>query len=122
MVGKPIHCKAIRFCLMVGKPVHRKDVNRHYEQRVQDRLILALVNQSVACLDDKVVADAELVDAGTIFGAGFAPFRGGPLRYLHDSGVEKLHAVLLELELSLGKRFTPSAGWKILMENSLPKS
>jgi 3-hydroxyacyl-CoA dehydrogenase/enoyl-CoA hydratase/3-hydroxybutyryl-CoA epimerase len=105
-----------------GKPVHRKDINRHYEQRVQDRLILSIVNQSVACLGDKVVADADLVDAGTIFGAGFAPFRGGPLRYLQASGVANLHAALLELEISLGKRFTPSTGWKKLLENSLPKS
>ena len=46
---------------------------------LQDRLILALVNECAACLREGIVADADLVDAGLIFGAGFAPFRGGPL-------------------------------------------
>jgi 3-hydroxyacyl-CoA dehydrogenase/enoyl-CoA hydratase/3-hydroxybutyryl-CoA epimerase len=31
-----------------------------------------------------IVADADLADAGLIFGTGFAPFRGGPLRYLEQ--------------------------------------
>lgn len=35
-----------------------------------------------SCLDDQVVADADSLDAGMIFGTGFAPFRGGPLHYL----------------------------------------
>jgi 3-hydroxyacyl-CoA dehydrogenase/enoyl-CoA hydratase/3-hydroxybutyryl-CoA epimerase len=29
-----------------------------------------------------IVADADLIDAGLIFGTGFAPFRGGPMHYL----------------------------------------
>ena len=37
---------------------------------------------AVAVLAEGIVADAELVDAGLIFGTGFAPFRGGPLHYL----------------------------------------
>jgi 3-hydroxyacyl-CoA dehydrogenase/enoyl-CoA hydratase/3-hydroxybutyryl-CoA epimerase len=35
-----------------------------------------------ACLADGIVADADAVDAGMVFGTGFAPFRGGPLNYL----------------------------------------
>lgn len=35
-----------------------------------------------ACLADGVVADSDLLDAGMVFGTGFAPFRGGPLHYL----------------------------------------
>jgi 3-hydroxyacyl-CoA dehydrogenase/enoyl-CoA hydratase/3-hydroxybutyryl-CoA epimerase len=37
-----------------------------------------------ACLEDGIVADAELLDAGMVFGTGFAPFRGGPLYYLEN--------------------------------------
>jgi 3-hydroxyacyl-CoA dehydrogenase/enoyl-CoA hydratase/3-hydroxybutyryl-CoA epimerase len=40
-----------------------------------------------ACLADGIVADRDAVDAGMIFGTGFAPFRGGPLYYL-DSTTE----------------------------------
>jgi 3-hydroxyacyl-CoA dehydrogenase/enoyl-CoA hydratase/3-hydroxybutyryl-CoA epimerase len=46
-----------------------------------ERLIAPLVAEAKAALAEGVVADADLVDAGAIFGAGFAPFTGGPLRY-----------------------------------------
>ena len=46
-----------------------------------DRLILILVNECVACLRERVVEDADLVDAAVLFGTGFAPFRGGPLHF-----------------------------------------
>lgn len=49
-----------------------------------DRLILPLVDEAKAALAEGIVADADLVDAGAIFGTGFAPFRGGPLHYAHE--------------------------------------
>ena len=45
------------------------------------RLVDPLVAEAKSALADGIVADADLVDAGAIFGAGLAPFRGGPLRY-----------------------------------------
>jgi 3-hydroxyacyl-CoA dehydrogenase / enoyl-CoA hydratase / 3-hydroxybutyryl-CoA epimerase len=48
-------------------------------------LIDPLVAEAKAALADGVVADADLVDAGAIFGAGFAPFRGGPLQYARST-------------------------------------
>ena len=46
-----------------------------------DRLMLPMVNEAVACLREGIVGDEDLLDAGVIFGTGFAPFRGGPLHY-----------------------------------------
>lgn len=46
-----------------------------------DRLIRPLITEAEAALAEGIVADADLVDAGAIFGTGFAPFRGGPLHY-----------------------------------------
>jgi 3-hydroxyacyl-CoA dehydrogenase/enoyl-CoA hydratase/3-hydroxybutyryl-CoA epimerase len=46
-----------------------------------ERLIAPLVAEAKSALTQHIVADADLVDAGAIFGAGFAPFRGGPLHY-----------------------------------------
>jgi 3-hydroxyacyl-CoA dehydrogenase/enoyl-CoA hydratase/3-hydroxybutyryl-CoA epimerase len=46
-----------------------------------DRLVRPYVAAAKAALADGIVADADLVDAGAIFGTGFAPFRGGPLHY-----------------------------------------
>src|SRR6267143_3373837 len=50
-----------------------------------DRLIRPLVTEAEAALAEGIVADADLVDAGAIFGNGFAPFRGGPLHYARTS-------------------------------------
>lgn len=46
-----------------------------------DRLIDPFVCEARSAVAEGIVADADLVDAGAIFGTGFAPFRGGPLRY-----------------------------------------
>jgi 3-hydroxyacyl-CoA dehydrogenase/enoyl-CoA hydratase/3-hydroxybutyryl-CoA epimerase len=50
-----------------------------------DRLLRPYVTEAKAALADGIVADADLVDAGAIFGTGFAPFRGGPLHYAASS-------------------------------------
>ena len=46
-----------------------------------ERLIDPFVAEAQAALNEGIVTDADLVDAGAIFGTGFAPFRGGPLQY-----------------------------------------
>jgi 3-hydroxyacyl-CoA dehydrogenase/enoyl-CoA hydratase/3-hydroxybutyryl-CoA epimerase len=50
-----------------------------------DRLIRPYVAEAKSALADGIVTDADLVDAGAIFGTGFAPFRGGPLHYAASS-------------------------------------
>lgn len=89
---------------------HRHDVNAV----VQERLVLALLNEAAQCLDQEIVTDADLLDAGAIFGTGFAPFRGGPLQYAKELGIERVIARLSALERSLGARFAPSPGWQKL--------
>jgi 3-hydroxyacyl-CoA dehydrogenase/enoyl-CoA hydratase/3-hydroxybutyryl-CoA epimerase len=79
-----------------------------------DRLILSLINESAACLREGVVADADLLDAGVVFGTGFAPFRGGPINYGRTRGVSAVIARLNELEQRYGKRFHPDAVWPTL--------
>ncbi|MCW5578691.1 MAG: enoyl-CoA hydratase/isomerase family protein, partial [Dokdonella sp.] len=60
-----------------GKAI-KPAVDPHYvaPEDLEDRIVLPLINEAVACLHDGVVDDAELLDAGLIFGTGFAPFRG----------------------------------------------
>ena len=74
-------------------------------------MILPLLNESVACLHDGVTDDADLLDAGVIFGTGFAPFRGGPIQYLRSEGAGKVKARLEQLAQRHGARFTPKEGW-----------
>ena len=59
---------------------------------LEDRLVLSMLNEAVSCLHDGVVADADLLDAGVIFGTGFAPFRGGPIEYIKSVGAAPLKA------------------------------
>lgn len=81
---------------------------------LQDRLLLPLVNEAVAVLRQGIVEDPDLVDAGVIFGAGFAPFRGGPLQYARSRGVDAIIARLQELQSTHGDRFAPDEGWDLL--------
>jgi len=50
-------------------------------EALQERLISRLVQEAQLCLREQVVKTTELLDAGIIFGTGFAPFRGGPMHY-----------------------------------------
>jgi 3-hydroxyacyl-CoA dehydrogenase/enoyl-CoA hydratase/3-hydroxybutyryl-CoA epimerase len=51
-----------------------------------ERLIKPLLERTQQLVDEGIVADADLADAGVIFGTGFAPFTGGPLNYLKQQG------------------------------------
>jgi 3-hydroxyacyl-CoA dehydrogenase/enoyl-CoA hydratase/3-hydroxybutyryl-CoA epimerase len=82
---------------------------------LEDRLILPLLNEAVACLHDGVVADADLLDAGVIFGTGFAPFRGGPIQHIRTVGAAALKARLETLAGRYGSRFMPRPGWDKLI-------
>jgi len=83
---------------------------------IGDRLILPMVNEAVACLSEGVVTDADLLDAGVIFGTGFAPFRGGPLQYAKDRGIDAVVQTLKQLAEEHGDRFQPHAGWANLQQ------
>ena len=95
-----------------GRP-QKPEVDPNYipPPDVQERMIMALLNEAVACLADHVVDDADLLDAGVIFGTGFAPFRGGPIQYIRSEGVKTIKARLEELARRYGKRFKPKPGW-----------
>jgi 3-hydroxyacyl-CoA dehydrogenase/enoyl-CoA hydratase/3-hydroxybutyryl-CoA epimerase len=79
-----------------------------------DRMVAPSLNEAVACLREGIVADADLVDAGVIFGTGFAPHRGGPISTIRERGKEAWLAVMSGLEATHGERFRPDPGWSTL--------
>ena len=81
------------------------------DEDLTDRLILSLLNEAVACQREGIVSEADLLDAGVVFGIGFAPFRGGPLHYIRTQGVDAVHARLKSLQARYGERFAPDPGW-----------
>lgn len=78
---------------------------------LEDRLILPLLNEAVACLQEGIVDSADELDAGVIFGTGFAPFRGGPIQHIRSVGKAAILARLQALAERHGARFAPRPGW-----------
>jgi 3-hydroxyacyl-CoA dehydrogenase/enoyl-CoA hydratase/3-hydroxybutyryl-CoA epimerase len=70
-----------------GKPI-KEMIPDDYKApaNLVDRLIQPMLDEAKRCLEEKVVADSDLIDAGIIFGAGFAPFRGGLMEYAKEQG------------------------------------
>ncbi|MEK6243169.1 MAG: 3-hydroxyacyl-CoA dehydrogenase NAD-binding domain-containing protein [Pseudomonadota bacterium] len=74
-----------------GQGIYRYENNKPvkgqpgaYTQDLVHALIEPYLAETKAVLAEGIVADADLIDAGLIFGTGFAPFRGGPLNYLAE--------------------------------------
>lgn len=81
-----------------GKPI--RDPRRTDTEEMEElgrELIQPLIDEAQKCLDAGIVENADLVDAGVIFGTGFAPFRGGPLHYkASESPPAPAHAAAAE--------------------------
>ncbi|MCX7892960.1 MAG: 3-hydroxyacyl-CoA dehydrogenase NAD-binding domain-containing protein [Burkholderiales bacterium] len=67
-----------------GKPV--KGQAGPVTEDLVRRLIAPYLAEAQKAVAEGIVADADLADAGLIFGTGFAPFRGGPMHYLAEGG------------------------------------
>jgi 3-hydroxyacyl-CoA dehydrogenase/enoyl-CoA hydratase/3-hydroxybutyryl-CoA epimerase len=75
---------------------------------VERRLVYAMLNEAAMAAGEGVVRSARDGDMGAIFGIGYPPFRGGPLRYLDDLGPANVVGVLRGLEQEFGARFAPA--------------
>ena len=71
---------------------------------ISNRLVLRMLNEAFACLREGVVADGDLLDAGMIFGTGFAPFRGGPIHYAKSQGIQELFQQFVKQQEAHGEK------------------
>jgi 3-hydroxyacyl-CoA dehydrogenase/enoyl-CoA hydratase/3-hydroxybutyryl-CoA epimerase len=97
-----------------GKAQKNEAENTVTPADLEDRLILPLLNESVAVIREATVQDGDLLDAGAVFATGFAPFRGGPLHYAKQRGITEVINRLNELADRYGERFRPDAGWSLI--------
>jgi 3-hydroxyacyl-CoA dehydrogenase/enoyl-CoA hydratase/3-hydroxybutyryl-CoA epimerase len=74
---------------------------------VAQRLVYAMLNEAARALDEGVVRSPRDGDVGAIFGIGFPPFLGGPLRHLDEIGAKGAVATLQRLAETYGDRFAP---------------
>ncbi|MDH4042870.1 MAG: 3-hydroxyacyl-CoA dehydrogenase NAD-binding domain-containing protein [Gemmatimonadota bacterium] len=75
---------------------------------VEDRLVYAMLNEAALAMEAGVVRTPRDGDIAAIFGIGFPPFRGGPLRELDRVGAVRAVEVLRRLETKYGPRFAPA--------------
>lgn len=73
-----------------------------------DRVVLSMVNEASRCLDEKIVNRPDYLDMAMIMGTGFPPFRGGPLRYADELGINYVVDHLQQFQKKYGDRFAPS--------------
>jgi 3-hydroxyacyl-CoA dehydrogenase/enoyl-CoA hydratase/3-hydroxybutyryl-CoA epimerase len=71
------------------------------------RLVLVMLNEAARAVGEGIVRSPRDGDIGAIFGFGFPPFRGGPLRHADDLGAPRIVAELERLAERHGARFTP---------------
>ena len=95
-----------------GKKIMPKNKSSTSDQKaIENRLVLRFINEAVACHRENIVENKNHLDAGIIFGTGFAPFLGGPIHYIETMGATKLLANLKALQQQYGDRFNPDSGW-----------
>ncbi len=73
----------------------------------RERMVLLMVNEAALALSERLTADAESLNLAMILGAGWAPHRGGPLRYADDRGLADIVQSLTTLAARHGRRFEP---------------
>jgi 3-hydroxyacyl-CoA dehydrogenase/enoyl-CoA hydratase/3-hydroxybutyryl-CoA epimerase len=96
-----------------GKQI--KPEEKPYDKPLDDissRLVLIMLNEAFACLREGVVADGDLLDAGMVYGTGFAPFRGGPIHYAKSQGIHELYQQFLKQQQALGEKTTAISAWE----------
>merc|ERR1712232_921919 len=77
------------------------------EKEIQDRMVSRFINEAAKCLEDDIIADPVVGDIGLVFGTGFAPFRGGPFRYLDTVGIDRYVHMMEGLVEKYGPQFEP---------------
>jgi 3-hydroxyacyl-CoA dehydrogenase/enoyl-CoA hydratase/3-hydroxybutyryl-CoA epimerase len=73
---------------------------------LQKRLVLLIVNEAARCVEERITSGPEMVDFAMVMGTGFAPFRGGPLRYVEAFGLRRAVDELDRLSVAAGPRYT----------------
>jgi 3-hydroxyacyl-CoA dehydrogenase/enoyl-CoA hydratase/3-hydroxybutyryl-CoA epimerase len=79
-------------------------------EALSERMALAMVNEAARCLEEGVVTDAGMLDLAMVYGSGFPPFHGGPLRWADAFGLARVEGRLRALRAEKGERFEPAAG------------
>ena len=78
-------------------------------QTLKDRILYIQAIETVRCLEEGVLRTVEDANVGSIFGIGFAPWTGGAIQFINQTGVRTFTERAKELAQTFGERFTPPA-------------
>jgi 3-hydroxyacyl-CoA dehydrogenase/enoyl-CoA hydratase/3-hydroxybutyryl-CoA epimerase len=105
-LGKKTGCGFYRYRNGHKKPNRRVERLAKQARRTDGvTAVLIMVNEAARCLQEHVVEDPAQLDMAMVMGTGFAPFRGGLLRYADDRGLADIKKRLDELAEQFGDRF-----------------
>jgi len=91
--------------------------NEVASEDVEARMVFAMLNEAARASDEQVVRSARDGDIGAVFGIGYPPFRGGPLRYMDTLGAAPVVERLEQLEDRYGPRFAPAPALRRMAES-----
>lgn len=77
------------------------------EVALAERCVMQMLNEAARCLEEGIIRSPRDGDIGAIFGIGFAPFLGGPFRYMDSLGIAQVVANLEGYQNRFGERFEP---------------
>ena len=100
------------YALLNVNPVGNLSANE-----IAKRCTYMMLNEAARCVDEGIVRNARDGDIGAIFGIGFPPFLGGPLRYIDNIGAAALVTQLTQWSQQHGERYTPCEALVIMAEN-----
>ncbi|MGB0938335.1 MAG: fatty acid oxidation complex subunit alpha FadJ [Colwellia sp.] len=84
---------------------------------IAKRCVYMMLNEAARCFEEGIVRNARDGDIGAIFGIGFPPFIGGPLRYIDKVGAQSVVAQLTQWATEHGERYTPCEALVKMAEN-----
>jgi 3-hydroxyacyl-CoA dehydrogenase/enoyl-CoA hydratase/3-hydroxybutyryl-CoA epimerase len=84
---------------------------------ISKRCTYMMLNEAARCIEEGIVRNARDGDIGAIFGIGFPPFLGGPLRYIDKLGAKSVVAQLSQWAEKHGDRYEPCQALKAMAEN-----
>ena len=100
------------YALLNVNPVGNLSANE-----IAKRCTYMMLNEAARCVDEGIVRNARDGDIGAIFGIGFPPFLGGPLRYIDNIGAAALVTQLTQWSQQHGERYTPCEALVFMAEN-----
>ena len=86
-------------------PVHSEKSQSMTNKEIQERLMLAMVNEALICLDEGIIDSPQEGDIAALLGLGFPPVIGGPFNYVDSQGAGEVLKKLHNLSVKYGTRY-----------------